>query len=143
MEHMVHLIEDLMDVSRINTGKIVLQPTTIAIGDIVRDAVDGVRPHIDAAQHDLTIALPLESVLLHVDRARVTQVLVNILNNAAKFTPPKGSISLSVVREEGEAVILIRDNGAGISPEILPRVFICSPKAKTCSFAHTGVWASA
>jgi PAS domain S-box-containing protein len=121
--HMVHLIDDLLDVSRINTGKIVLRPTDVMLGDIVRDAIDSSRPHIDAAGHELTVRQPSEAIPLRVDRARLTQVLLNLLNNAAKFTPAKGRIELTVSKSGDMAEIRVRDNGAGISAEMLPRVF--------------------
>src|SRR5262249_22193894 len=126
--------------SRINTGKIELRRSSVALADIVRDAVDSSRPHVDAARHTLAVDLPTEPVILHADRARLSQVVLNILNNAAKFTPPGGRISLSAVLQNGHVELAVRDTGIGIRPEMLPRVFeMFSQGEQTLERVHGGL----
>ena len=123
LEHVVRMVDDLLDVSRFNTGKVKLRRTRVVLADIVRDAVATCRPQIDAARHTLQVALPAESICLVADAARLTQVLINLLSNAAKFTPPGGTIQLSARCDGDTAVIQVRDNGAGIPPQALPQIF--------------------
>ncbi len=120
---MVRLIDDLLDVSRINSGKINLRRGPVLLSEVIGDAVEGVKPLIEASQHELTVRVAEEPLLLDADRARLTQVVVNLLNNAAKFTAPHGQIALTAERESSEAVVRIRDTGIGIRAELLPRVF--------------------
>jgi CheY-like chemotaxis protein len=89
----------------------------------VRTAVETSQPLVVAARHQLTVSLPPGAIWIDADEARLSQVLANLLNNAAKYTPPGGSIRLTAARENGEAVIRVRDSGVGIAPEMLPRVF--------------------
>lgn len=123
VDHLVRLIDDLLDLSRINTGKIELRRETVELAAVVHDAIESSRPHIDKAGHALTVELPESSVVLLADRARLAQVLLNILNNAAKFTPPGGQIDLSAAVDGDDVEIRVRDTGIGISAEMLPRVF--------------------
>lgn len=120
---MASLLDDLLDVARIMQGKVSLKPERIALADIVECAVESSLPLIDVRRQEFDIKLPEPLFCLHGDRLRLAQVLANLLNNAAKYTGEGGCISLSVSREEGEAVFRVRDNGIGISPDLLPKVF--------------------
>ena len=128
VQHMVRLVDDLLDVSRITQDKLKLRKLPIALSDIVRDAVEANQALIDRARQILTVSLPSEPVWLEVDAARITQVLANLLNNAAKYTPERGRITLtaSVERTHGDreqVCIRVRDTGIGIRSEMLPRIF--------------------
>nr|MDP9121871.1 ATP-binding protein [Acidobacteriota bacterium] len=121
--HMVRLIEDLLDVSRITRGKIELRLEPVELGALVGRAVEGSSPAIEARGHRLTVGLPQEPIWLQADPVRLEQVLANLLNNAAKFTPPGGSIAVEVAVRGGEAELRVRDDGEGIPGDLLPRVF--------------------
>jgi signal transduction histidine kinase len=123
VEHLVTLIDDLLDVSRITRGMITLEREPVLIGAIVAGAVETARPAIDAHRHDLTVELPDELITVDGDKTRLIQVLANILHNAAKFTDPGGRIHLKVTHEGAHVAIAVSDTGIGISPELLPRVF--------------------
>ena len=123
MNHLVRLVDDLLEVSRISTGKLELRKERVELASIVGSATETSRPVIDAKRHTLLIELPREALALHADPVRLAQVLANILNNAAKYTQDGGEIRLSVRREGEAAVITVRDNGIGIPPEMLPRIF--------------------
>jgi PAS domain S-box-containing protein len=123
VRHMIRLIDDLLDVSRINRGSLMLRTESAEIGEVVRSAVDMSRPLIDSARHELKISLSTEPLWVQGDSMRLAQVVTNLLNNASKFTPPGGRISVGTHREDFSAVILVRDSGIGIPPEDLRRVF--------------------
>ncbi|MCE9604353.1 MAG: response regulator [Planctomycetia bacterium] len=123
VNHMVRLIDDLLDVSRISRGKIELRKESVELATIVATAVEANRPLIEAARHQLALALPPEPIFLDADPVRLAQIIGNLLNNAAKYTPPGGQIWFTAQIDGSEAVLLVRDNGLGISPEMLPRVF--------------------
>jgi signal transduction histidine kinase len=123
VDHLVRLIDDLLEVSRINTGKIELRRMQVEIAEVIRDAIEASRPHITAAKHELSVVFPDSPIVVEVDLARLTQVLTNLLNNAAKFTAPGGHIALSASLDQHRVRIVVRDTGIGISPEMLPRVF--------------------
>jgi PAS domain S-box-containing protein len=120
---LIRLVDDLMEVSRITRGKILLQPRVVDLRKIIRDAVEISRPLIDAGKHDLAIELPASPLLVEVDEIRIAQVIANLLNNAAKYTPDGGHIRIEVGAESGHAVVSVRDDGIGISPELLPELF--------------------
>src|SRR5688500_2673423 len=125
--HLVRLVDDLLEVSRISRGKIELRRAPIELAAVVLSAVETSRPAIEAARHQLDIGLPARPLIVDADFVRIAQVIANLLNNAAKYTDPGGHIALSVRAEAGEAaieaVISIRDDGVGIPAELLPRVF--------------------
>jgi signal transduction histidine kinase/ActR/RegA family two-component response regulator len=123
VRHMARLIDDLLDLSRIMQGKFDLRRERVELAAVVADAVETARPVIDAKGHELTLSLPAGSATLDVDPIRLSQVLTNLLNNAAKYSEPGGDIALSARREGAEIVIGVRDNGVGIAPEMLPRIF--------------------
>ena len=120
---MERLVEDLLQVSRIDRGKLELRRELVELSTVVANAVEASRPMIDAAGHELTVSLPSETVILNADACRLTEVLSNLLNNAAKYTPHGGRIWLTAHSEDGNAVISVRDTGFGIAAEMLPRVF--------------------
>ncbi|RYD66287.1 MAG: PAS domain S-box protein [Verrucomicrobiaceae bacterium] len=121
--HMVHLIDDLLDVSRINTGRLVLRRERTDLREAIRHAVDASRVFIDQQRHSLQLDLPVEPVWIDADPVRLTQVFSNLLNNAAKYTDPGGTISLRIERDGHEAVVKVRDNGIGIPQEKLAHIF--------------------
>ena len=127
MEHqltqMVRLVDDLLDVSRITSGKIELRKERVELAEIIKSAVATSRPLIDAAGHILTVALPETSLWLEADPVRMAQVLSNLLNNAAKYTQRNGRIQLSAERKENTVFVYIEDNGIGLSADVLLRVF--------------------
>lgn len=121
--HMVRLVDDLLDVSRISRGKIALRRADVALADVLRTALETSEPHVRQRQHTLTVHLPGDAVWVHADSVRLSQVVGNLLNNAAKFTPPGGAIRLEAVLENGEAVIRVGDNGIGITREQMAGIF--------------------
>ncbi|HEY3969716.1 MAG TPA: ATP-binding protein [Planctomycetaceae bacterium] len=121
--HLVRLIDDLLDVSRVNAGKIALSLERVDLADIVDDAVEAAGPHIQAARHELRVELPDGPLPLVVDRTRIAQALLNLLNNAAKFTDPGGRVTLSARHDRADLEISVRDSGIGIPPDMLPQVF--------------------
>jgi CheY-like chemotaxis protein/nitrogen-specific signal transduction histidine kinase len=123
VKQMTRMVDDLLDVSRITRGKVVLQPEPIELEVVVDLAVEASRPLIDDCHHHLSVALPPHPVLLEVDPARMAQVLSNLLNNAARYTEEGGEIALTAVQRGREVVIRVRDNGIGIPPELLPHIF--------------------
>jgi signal transduction histidine kinase len=123
VEHMTRLIDDLLDVSRITCDKLILQPSRVELAQVVATAVETSRPIIAERGHMLWINLPAAPVVLEADPARLSQVLSNLLTNAAKYTAPGGNIRITADVEEGEAAIHVIDNGIGIEPDMLSRVF--------------------
>ncbi len=123
IRHLVRLVDDLLEVSRITRGKIKLRRERIELSAAIRGAIETSRPLIEAAGHELTVDLPPEPMPLHADLTRLAQVLTNLLNNAAKYTPPGGHIWVSARREGAGAVVRVADTGVGIPAEVLPHVF--------------------
>jgi PAS domain S-box-containing protein len=123
VEHMVRLVDDLLEVSRITRGKIDLRWETVELASVLASAIETSQPLIDAAHHELFIEGSREGLVVEADPVRLSQVFANLLNNAAKYTDPGGKIWLAV-REQGDRVeISVRDTGVGISEEMLPHVF--------------------
>jgi signal transduction histidine kinase len=120
---LVRLVDDLLDVSRITRGKIALRKERITLASAISSAIEASRPIVEQRSHDLAVHVPSEPIELDADPVRVAQVLANLLNNAAKYTEPGGHVTLSAAREGGEVVISVRDDGIGMSAELLPRVF--------------------
>jgi PAS domain S-box-containing protein len=123
VEHMVRLVDDLLDVSRIMRGKVELRRAPVELATVVARAVETSQPAIDAEACTLSVQAPAESVWLHGDLIRLAQVVSNLLNNAAKYNERGGRITLEAAREGDEAVVRVRDTGVGISAELLPRIF--------------------
>ena len=123
VNHMVRLVDDLLEVSRITRGKIELRKEAVDLAEIIDMAVETSRPLIEAAGHRFEVSLPQEPVTLEVDCVRVSQVIANLLNNAAKYTDAGGQIWLTAFAESREVIISVRDTGVGISADMLPKVF--------------------
>jgi PAS domain S-box-containing protein len=120
---LTHLIDDLMEVSRITTGRVQLRQERVVVSGIVERAVETARPLMDQHRHELTVSLPPQPICLYADAVRLEQVVVNLLTNAAKYTREGGHIWLTVQQEGEECVLRVRDSGVGIAPEFLPRIF--------------------
>jgi PAS domain S-box-containing protein len=133
-----HLIDDLLEISRINTGRIQLRQERVAVSGIVECAVESVRPLVDRHKHELTVSLSPQPIWLYADVARLEQVLVNLLNNAAKYTDEGGHIWLTVQQEDDACVLRVRDTGIGITPELLPRIFDLFTQAARSSARSQG-----
>jgi PAS domain S-box-containing protein len=122
VRHMTELVDDLLDVSRVTRGLVQLDRALVDVGAVVAGAVEQARPLIEARGHTLELQLDAGG-RIDGDRTRLVQVLSNLLNNAAKYTPQGGRIALQVARSEGQVTISVRDNGIGIAPDVLPQVF--------------------
>ncbi len=118
-----HLVNDLLEVSRIVTGRVRLRLEEIVIEGVVNQSVEAVRPLIEQRHHQLTVSLPPEPIWLNADVVRLEQIIVNLLNNAAKYTDEQGQIWLTITTEGNEMVLRVRDTGVGITPELLPHIF--------------------
>ena len=124
VRQMARLIDDLLDVGRITSDRLVLRPSTADLASVIAAAVETSRPAMDERRHRLAIALPPDPVSLHVDAARLSQVLSNLLSNAAKYTAPGGDISIAAETIAGGGLIIhVRDSGIGIDPRVLPTIF--------------------
>ena len=124
LQQMIHLVDDLLDVSRISQGKVELRREHADLAAVVQTAVETSRPLIDAGKHELTLRLPAPGALMvDVDVTRITQVIANLLNNAAKYTPQHGRIEIAAERANGRARISIKDSGVGLPAEMLPHLF--------------------
>ena len=121
--HMTRLVDDLLDASRITSGKIILERKPVPVALVVETAADSSRPSIDARKHTLDIDLPAEPLQVDGDPVRLSQVVLNLLNNAAKYTPEEGKIRLAVEKIGGQVLIRVMDTGIGIPADLLPRVF--------------------
>ena len=123
VHHLIRLVDDLMDVSRVMRGKIELRRERIELATVVARAVETVQPLLDAQHHQLSVSLPAESLSIDADQVRLAQVVNNLLTNAAKYTEPNGRIWLTAERDGDGAVLRVRDTGIGIAREMLPRIF--------------------
>lgn len=120
---LVRLVDDLLDVNRINRGKLELRLESLSLDVVLRHAVEACRPLLDQQGHRLKVVQPQAGITLRGDPARLTQVFGNLLSNAAKYTPPGGDIELRVIRPDGHVEVHIQDNGSGIPPDQLDRIF--------------------
>ena len=123
LEHLVRLVDDLLDISRITGGKIQLRMEPIEVSAAVARAVETSRPLIDARKHQLSVNSSSDPIWINADLVRLAQVLANLLNNAAKYTEEGGTIALDVARAGERAIFRVRDNGIGISREKLSSIF--------------------
>jgi signal transduction histidine kinase/ActR/RegA family two-component response regulator len=123
LRQMVRLVDDLLDVSRINTGKFAIKMGRVELKAVVNDALEVVRSYIELHGHELAIDLPDRPVFLHGDATRLAQILSNLLNNAAKYTNRGGRVSLSARVEDRTLVLVVADNGIGLAPDMLNSVF--------------------
>ena len=120
---LTRLVDDLLDVARITTGRIQLHAERISVSEIMERSAETIRPLIAQRRHQLNVSLPAQPIWMHADAARLEQVLVNLLTNAAKYTDEGGQIRLTA-EQEGDAVVLrVRDTGVGIAPELVPHIF--------------------
>jgi signal transduction histidine kinase len=123
LSHLVRLVDDLLDVSRVSQGKVELRKERIALSELLKTAIEASNPLISAGRHELMLDVPEAEVWLDADLTRLSQVVSNLLNNAAKYTPEGGRIVLSARRDGDEVLINVSDNGIGIPSEMLPRIF--------------------
>jgi PAS domain S-box-containing protein len=123
LHHLTRLVDDLLDVSRITSGRIELRPEPNDLRAILESAVEASRPLLDSKEHAFSLSLPEEPLPILADLTRLDQVFVNLLNNAAKYTDRGGRIELEAEREGENALVRLRDNGRGMAPEFLPRIF--------------------
>jgi CheY-like chemotaxis protein/two-component sensor histidine kinase len=121
--HMVRLVDDLLDVSRISRGKIELRRDRIDLAEVIKQGVETARPLCNDHGHDLQLALPLEPIYLYGDANRLAQVVGNLVNNACKFTPRGGSVHIHAERDRQSAIIRVRDTGIGLAADQMPRIF--------------------
>jgi PAS domain S-box-containing protein len=123
VNHLVRLVDDLLEMSRISRGTLSLRDERVPLETVVRNAVETSEPLVQAARHTLTVDLPDEPLWLQGDPVRLAQILANLLNNAARYTDDGGTIVVRARREGEQAVIAVRDNGIGIAPDVMPRMF--------------------
>jgi signal transduction histidine kinase len=123
VEQLTRLVDDLLDISRITSGKIELRKESVILTTIIEQAVDAARPALEAQGHRLTIEMLEEQIRLSADQVRLIQVVANLLNNAVRYTDPGGDIRLTCRRDGEQVVILVADNGRGIEPELIERIF--------------------
>ena len=135
--HMARLVDDLLEMSRIASGRLALESEDVVLGDAVKRAVETAYPLIEARKHSLRIENSAPSLVVRGDMVRLTQVFTNLLNNAAKYTPAAGAIGLSVAGEGTHAVVTVADNGQGIDAEKLPHIF--EPFAQNPERSRTGL----
>ena len=121
--HMVRMVDDLLDVSRITRGKVELRKERVELRTVLESALETSRPLMEAAKHVFRVSLPDEPLWLSADPTRLSQILANLLNNAAKYTPTEGQIRLSAEREGAQMVVRVEDTGVGIPADMLPKVF--------------------
>jgi signal transduction histidine kinase len=123
VEHMVRLVDDLMEVSRLTRGTIELRKSVVDLAEVIAAAVETSRPLIDSARHQLSVELPAGALPVEADAMRLAQVFCNLLNNAVRYTDSGGRIGIAARREGGAVLVTVSDTGIGIAPEALPRVF--------------------
>jgi CheY-like chemotaxis protein len=133
VKHLVRLVDDLMDMSRITQGKIDLQFERTSISEVIACAVETSRPLIDARNHEFTITVPHRPLFVNGDLVRLAQVLSNLLNNSAKYTASRGKISLVVEAHGGEVIVRVEDNGVGIASDMLSSIFEMFMQAKNAT----------
>ncbi|HEV7928824.1 MAG TPA: ATP-binding protein, partial [Nitrosospira sp.] len=123
LKHLVHLVDDLLDVARISSGKVELRRKPVSVGEVIARSIEASQPLIDAHQHTLAVDVGPEEVFVDGDIDRLSQVFSNLLSNGAKYTERGGHLRVSLEREENDAVVRVTDTGVGIPPEDLQRVF--------------------
>jgi CheY-like chemotaxis protein/two-component sensor histidine kinase len=123
VDHLIHLVDDLLDISRIARGDVQLTKRTTKLAPLVTKALEIVEPLYKQRQHRLDVVIPKTDIWLEADETRICQVLSNLLSNAAKYTPKGGAISLRIEPAKGRVRITVEDNGVGIAPDLLPQIF--------------------
>jgi PAS domain S-box-containing protein len=122
-KHLVRLVDDLLDVSRVARGKVTLTKKTLELASVVAKAVEETEPLLEQRRHQLQLSVASQGLLVDADEVRLTQVVSNLLTNAGRYTPPGGRIEVVAAREGDEVVLRVRDNGMGIDPDLLPHLF--------------------
>ena len=122
-QHLVRLVDDLLDVSRVARGKVTLTRAPLELASVVAKAVEATAPLLEQRRLQLRLSVPSEGLTVEADEVRLTQVVNNLLTNAARYTSPGGRAEVTAVREGDEVVLRVRDNGMGIEPALLPNVF--------------------
>ncbi|HRY44795.1 MAG TPA: ATP-binding protein [Thermoanaerobaculia bacterium] len=123
LAHLTRLVDDLLDLSRVASSRLVLKKEAVTLSEIIEAALETTRPALEARRHELSVASPRENVLVEGDPVRLAQVVSNLLSNAAKYSPPGGRIELAVAADEVEAIVRVTDDGIGLAPRDLERVF--------------------
>jgi CheY-like chemotaxis protein/anti-sigma regulatory factor (Ser/Thr protein kinase) len=136
LSHLARLVDDLLDVSRITSGKLTIRKRIVGLREIVENAVETVQPHLTARSHPLSIEWPETEILVSAEPGRLSQVLANLLNNAIKFSEPGSDISLVVTANDERVRIAVTDKGVGIAPEAMERIFEMFSQGET---THAGV----
>lgn len=138
VQHLVRLVDDLLDVSRVMRGRIELRKEHVEFAGIVARAIEIVQPLFEARRHTFSVELPAHSMLVDADSVRMVQVVANLLTNAARYTEDGGTIALTVTRHEDMASLTVRDNGIGIAPDMLPHIFDLFVQADSTSTRAQG-----
>ena len=120
---LARIVDDMIDIARITRGSLVIEHAPVELGEVVRRAVETAAPAIAAARHALEVEVPSDGLVVHGDRDRLTQLVASLLNNAARYTPAGGRIWVRASREDGHALLSVRDTGRGIEPQIIERIF--------------------
>jgi signal transduction histidine kinase len=123
IQHMTHLVDDLLDIARIKSGRVELREQRVDLRDAVRSAIGDVSAEIEAARHRLSTDQASEPLMVDGDAMRLAQVVTNLLHNAVKYTPDGGEIRITTRRDNGDAVLIVGDDGIGLEPEMLNRIF--------------------
>ena len=142
LSHMVRLIDDLLDVSRITSDKLILRKEHVLLREVIDAAMEASRPMIAAGGHSVKVAVPEEPVWFSADPTRLAEVVSNLLTNASKYTPEGGSIELEAERDDCLAIVRVKDNGLGIPPEMLDEVFDMFTQVNRTLHRARGGWAS-
>jgi signal transduction histidine kinase/CheY-like chemotaxis protein len=122
-QHLARLVDDLLDVSRVARGKVSLAKKPIELASVVTEAVEATGPLLEARRHQLVVSVPPAGLEIEADAVRLTQVVNNLLSNAARYTPPGGRVAITGYRDGGAVVLSVQDSGVGIEPALLPSVF--------------------
>lgn len=125
VRHLVRLMNDLLDISRVTLGKLELRKQKVSVDVLLSSAIEASKPLIDAGKHTLATFAPDEPITLDVDPIRIAQVITNLLNNAAKYTPNGGAISLTARHKNDSIQIEVKDNGVGLTPQMRSKVLKC------------------
>jgi signal transduction histidine kinase len=136
--HMAQLLDDLLDVARISTGRVELKTVDMPLRPTIAHAVEAVRPMMQQRRHELTAQLPDEEIWVHADQVRILQIVSNLLTNSAKYTDPGGHIHIRLSRDDGHALIEVSDDGIGFDPATAQRLFKLFSQASDASARSDG-----
>ena len=139
LRHLTRLVDDLLDLSRVTSRRVVLHREAVPLSEAIESALETTRPALEARGHRLSVRLPAESVVVEGDAVRLAQILANLLTNAAKYSTPGGRIEIAVAADEAEAVVRVTDDGIGLRPEDLERVFGLFEQAAVRSESEEGL----